>query len=797
MRLAQRNLRRAAMVLLALACAASAADLTPVRGPLMTPFAKDVSPENALPEYPRPQMRREQWQNLNGLWQYAVETLPKGAFQPVQGLAPVESLTDAAPPPQWQGTILVPFAIDAPLSGVMHVLRPTERLWYRRTFRIPDAWNGKRVLLHFGAVDWEASVYVNGRRLGRHRGGYDPFTFDVTKALRDGENELVVACWDATEGQCQAIGKQIMPENRKGFRYQPTGGIWRTVWLEPVSMKNHIRALKIVPDVDRNRVVVDVTSARAGGNESVEAEIPGGQAVHAAHPGRAIVQLKNPRLWSPDAPYLYDLIVRVYVGEEVVDTVRSYVGMRKVEVKRADDGFVRIHLNDEPIFQFGPLDQGYWPDGILTPPTDEAIRYDLQFLKTIGCNMVRVHVKSHPTRWYYWADRLGLLVWQDMVCLPKYGQTVTDQASRQWETELLRMMDWLRNHPAIVMWVPFNEGWGQHETERFTKRIAQYDPTRLVDNASGWADCGVGHVLDQHDYSFYSSIALQRYAGGRAVLLGEAGGFNMVVPKHTWHGNKEPGSNLDYHADGGRPTVASPEEMLAMFSYWVDNLRCLNAAAGLNAVVYTQITDVEHELNGFLTYDRRVPKTAPEKWGEVVRRLYRPPELKTLVAAGAAWRYTTKPPATGGKAGKGKPPAVPDWAKPGFDDAGWQTGRAPFATRMGDDLPAVGTVCESSPCFLRRTFALDRAPAKPAVRVVASRRCRLFINGRLFRNVLNRGRGPQQADVCCIVLRPEERAWLRKGDNTIAVEVPKAGGPNYFDLSLVEVIEPGPAKGDT
>ncbi len=768
---------------------APAGEWAPAGGHIMTPMAKDVGPDHALPQYPRPQMRRPQWQNLNGLWQYAVEQLPAGAFKPVQGLAPAETYTDAEPPAEWQGRILVPFAIDAPLSGVMHVLRPDERLWYRRTFRIPDAWDGRRILLHFGAVDWEAGIYVNGRRLGQHRGGYDPFSFDVTDALRDGENELLVACWDATEAQCQAIGKQIMPENRKGFRYQPTGGIWRTVWLEPVPKPNDIRRLRITPDIERGRVLVDaIPGDPDGGPFRVEAEIPGGESVPCTNPTAAVVQLEEPRLWSPADPYLYDLVVRLRVGGEVVDRVRSYVGMRKVEVKKAADGFVRIHLNGEPIFQFGPLDQGYWPDGILTPPTDAAIRYDLAFLKTIGCNMVRVHVKSHPERWYYWADRMGLLVWQDMVCLPKYGQTVTPEASAQWQTELVRMMDWLRNHPSIIMWVPFNEGWGQHDTERFARLVAKRDPTRLVNNASGWTDRGVGDVLDHHDYSFYSSIAMQRYAGGRAVLLGEAGGFNRVVPGHTWHGKKRPGSNLDYRNDGGRPTVTTADEIYDVFDCWVDTLRCLNAAAGLNAVVYTQITDVEHELNGFLTYDRRVPKTDPARWGKVIRRLYRPPELKPLVAAGGEWRYTGQPPAAKGR--KAGSDTVPGWATPGFDASGWKTGKAPFATQTGDDLPPVGTACASAPYFLRRRFTLDRVPAKPALRLLLTKRCRVFINGRLFRNVFNRGRGPQQADVCTIVLRPAERKWLTRGDNTLAVHVQKAKGPDVFDAALLEVVEP-------
>jgi len=778
----------AATACLAWACHAPAAEWSPVPGHIMTPFAKDVRPDNALPEYPRPQMVRDRWQNLNGLWQYAVETLPSGTFTPVLGLAAAASFTDARPPDAWQGTILVPFAIDAPLSGVGHILRPNERLWYRRTFTVPDDWRAGRVLLHFGAADWETSVYVNGRRLGQHRGGYDPFTFDVTDALRNGENELVVACWDATEAQCQAIGKQIMPENRKGFRYQPTGGIWRTVWLEPVPA-THIRSFVITTEPDTGRVLVDADVAGRAEGARIEADIAGGRPVTRPDPTQAVVLLKDPHPWSPDDPHLYDLTVRLVVGDEVVDTVRSYVGLRKIERKRAADGFVRVHLNGKPIFQFGPLDQGYWPDGILTPPSDEAIRYDLEFLKKIGCNMVRVHVKTHPERWYYWADRLGLLVWQDMICLPKYGQTVTPAASAQWQTELERMMDALRNHPSIIMWVPFNEGWGQHDTKRIAALVAERDPTRLVDSASGWTDVGVGDTLDHHDYSFYPSIALQRYAGGRAVVLGEAGGFNMVVPGHTWHGDKKPSTTMDYTNDGGRPTVATADEMRDVFACWTENLRCLNAAAGLNAVVYTQITDVEHELNGFLTYDRRVPKTDPGPWGKMIRRLYCPPTLKPVAVKGP-WKYSAGAPTAGGKNDTGGAAPVPAWATPDFGAIGWQTGRSPFASTRADGLPDVGTVTGASSYRLRRTFTLQRVPDRPALCIRVTRGCRIFINGHLFRNVVNQSRGPGLVQVCTIAFRPGEREWLKEGENTVAVLVPAAKGPNFFDLTLVDVQEP-------
>ncbi len=687
--------------------------------PLMTPWAETLTPDNAWQEYPRPQLVREQWLNLNGLWDYSLEPVD---FTPIQGLIQQESMTTGPAPATWQGKILVPFAIDSALSGVKHILRPTERIWYRRTVTIPSSWQDQRIILHIQACDWETSVYVNNQRIGQHRGGYDPFSFDITSALKSGQNELIICAWDGAEQQCQAIGKQIMPENRQGFRYQPTGGIWQTVWLEPVNPIS-ITSLKMVPDIDNQQLYLTVNSTTDKSTDFAAAIVDGDRlitSITGQTNRKTAIPIPYPRLWSPDNPFLYDLKVSLIENNRIIDGVSSYFGMRKIEIKKAADGFTRIFLNNQVSFHFGPLDQGYWPDGILTPPSDDAARYDVQYLRDIGCNMVRVHIKTHPDRWYYWCDKLGLMVWQDMICMPKYGQTVDKPASRQWQTELNAMIGWLENHPAIVQWIVFNEAWSQHNTISFTEWVMQRDPSRLVSAASGWTDFPVGHIRDHHDYSFYPNISAPADNPNRAIVLGELGGHNIYIPNHTWYDQTKPPTSFTWTTEGGRATFANGSAWQEPYRFFLETIRCLNAAAGCNGAVYTQITDVEHECNGWLTYDRRVSKIPVATLKALHDRLYTPPVLNPVFPSGAKWQASAnaKIESTGPQR---NPILSGPWTRPDFKDSGWTSVTLPIR----HDQSVLSAFDSASPrnnrLCLRKTFNLNQAIDQPVFKLALGR----------------------------------------------------------------------------
>lgn len=739
----------------------------PVTKHISTPFAENVFPDNALPEHPRPQMVRQHWQNLNGLWDYALE--------------PIDTISA---PDVWQDQILVPFAIDAPLSGIMEILRPNQRLWYRRNITLPDAWADKRVLLHFQASDWETSVYINGEQAGQHRGGYDPFTFDITDHLTNGANELTVSCWDATEQQAQALGKQIMPENRQGFRYQPTGGIWQTVWLEAVPEQS-IRTLRLTPDIDAEKIDITVSGENLNGCLIQTIAYDGNRQI-AETTGRAdhtiSLPIPNAKLWHPDHPFLYDLKVKVQHNGDTIDTIDSYFGMRKIAIGEDENGIKRFLLNDKPIFQLGPLDQGYWPDGILTPPSDEAILFDLQYLKQIACNMVRVHVKTHPDRWYYHCDRLGLLVWQDMVCMPKFGQTVTPEATQQWQTEFDNIMDWLHNHPSVVQWIIFNEGWGQHDTERLTDRVAQRDPSRLVTSASGWADMGTGDICDIHDYTFYPATAQQQCANDRIVLLGEAGGFNLCIPGHTWYDHEEPSEHIDHINDITRPTYPTPQAMEDDYRFWIENLRAMVGLTPLNGIVYTQITDVEHELNGWLTYDRKISKIDPDELGKIHATLWDPPQFETTIGPDTEWRYSTGDvsprPAIHTSPRANLPNCGGDWCQTHFDDSSWNAGKGPFGTAEGTSSDA--------PIYLRTAIDLNQRPDKPLFYVTSSADCQIFINGQLIRSLRVRQHSAPISETCAL-LHPDEYDLLTPGKNIICAILLPSQRPPYLSVQLLDM----------
>ncbi|HEV7928283.1 MAG TPA: glycoside hydrolase family 2 TIM barrel-domain containing protein, partial [Verrucomicrobiae bacterium] len=440
----------------------------PKCAPLQSRWAAEVNPNHSRPEYPRPQMVRAEWSNLNGLWDYAITE-------------------DATVPSKWDGRILVPFPVESALSGVMRELKPTERIWYRRKFAVPPTWAGMRVLMHFDAVNWEAGVLLNGRKIGTHLGGYDGFTIDITESLDPtGDDTLEVVAANPADAGMQARGKQTRSPTRTW--YGIASGIWQTVWLEPVAPTS-ISQLYLIPDIDASELHVTAQILGRGketnqvvegvafdnGKEISRASGPAGQPFD--------LPINRPKLWSPDSPFLYNLTLTLRDNGKQVDQVSSYFGMRKISVANDSNGIPRILLNNEPLFQFGILDQGYWPEGIYTAPTDEALRFDIEMMKKLGFNTCRKHVKVEPERWYCWCDKLGLLVWQDMpngaVGDGRLDRSKSDESAQQFEHELKAMVEGRINHPSIVMWMAFNQGWGQYDTARLTDLIKSLDATRL------------------------------------------------------------------------------------------------------------------------------------------------------------------------------------------------------------------------------------------------------------------------------------------------------------------------------
>jgi len=703
----------------------------------VTRWAADVDTANPLPDYPRPQLTRSTWQSLNGWWDYAVRD-------------------SAAPTPEtWDGRILVPFPIESRLSRVGRAVAPEERLWYRRTFQA-DALRGTRLLLHFGAVDFHAVVFVNGRPAGEHRGGYDPFTVDVTDALRGtADQELVVSVTDPTDEGEQPRGKQVRRPH--SIWYTSVTGIWQTVWLEVVPTV-HVACLDIRPDVDSSRVTVQVEAAgdEAGTAVRVEALADGRRVAEGS--GRTgepmTLSIPDPHLWAPGDPFLYDLRVRLASG----DSVGSYFGMRKIAVQADSTGVLRLFLNGRPLFQYGLLDQGWWPDGLYTAPTDEALRSDIETTLRMGFNLARKHVKVEPARWYWHADRLGLLVWQDMPS----GENRTEAARAEFGEELRHVVDALRNHPSIVMWVPFNEGWGQHDTERYATWMKAYDPTRLVNAASGWTDRGVGDVVDEHAYP---GPAIPERDGRRARVLGEFGGLGLPLEGHTWLAR----DNWGYR------TFTDTASLGAAYLALLAQLRFLEGD-GLAAAIYTQTTDVEVEVNGMMTYDRAVVKLPPAARA-AAEALHGPqPVLRSVVATsrgeGQGWRYTTSEPA-------------PDWTSPGFDDTGWLQGVGGFG-RTTDPGTRVRTPWTTSDLWLRRSFVLQAGTLHdPRLVVRHDEDADVWIDGTRVATLA----GYDQA-YSVLPLDDVARRLLTPGPHTLAVHVTNTRGGQYIDVGIAEVLAP-------
>ncbi|MBO4486765.1 MAG: hypothetical protein J5729_00155 [Bacteroidaceae bacterium] len=739
--------------------------------PIKTRWADEVTPDNVLKEYPRPQMVRvsqmgesttdltagvgawrnafmEQgsaeagWINLNGVWNFCTTT----------------SLWSSLPTTGWQ-EILVPFCTESAMSGIKQKI---EHMAYRRTITIPASWEGKRVKLNFGAVDWKCSVWLDGDSVGAHQGGYDPFSIDITAKAKPGTpQQLMVRVYDPTDKDSNPRGKQVSRPG--GIFYTSCSGIWQTVWMEAVG-KTYVSGLKIVPDLDNSQVLI---TANATGddaaNATVSLSVMHGPVEVATAEGKAGVpmalKIDNPDLWSPDHPFLYDLRVNLRDGMGNSDEVVSYFGMRKVGMAKEGNRW-RIQLNNKTIFQMGCLDQGYWPESNLTPPSEEALKNDIITMKRVGLNMVRKHIKVEPARWYYWCDKLGLMIWQDMPGM-NYGGSYKDIPNNAgyFSKELLAMLDYLKNTPSITTWVIFNEAGGQHDTENYVNLIKNFDDTRLVDEASGWNLTGHGDIKDIHSYPAPSFSA----SDTQICAVGEYGGVQMAVEGHMWGAA---GSVYGY--------VSTPAAYDSTYAAYSEMLFQHKIKSGLSAAVYTQITDVESELNGFMTYDRlmksdtmnlyRANRHVIDDYADDLKYVMPSADVQPLI-----WKYTTSDPGEG-------------WESADFDDSGWKSGKAGFGI-PGFENMVVNTRWGTSDIWLRYELPLnitEEQRKKLRLKLYHDEDCQIYFNGvsAIRLSGYTTSYENQQASA-------SSRAALNlQGTNTVAVHVKQTSGGQFFDLGI-------------
>ena len=609
--------------------AIASAQWSPVGEEIKTPWASEVNPDNVLPEYPRPQMVRQAWSNLNGLWDYAITDVNAETFTA-------------------EGEILVPFAVESSLSGVGKRITKENTLWYERTFTVPSKWKGKNILLHFGGVDWKSEVFVNGQSVGEHKGGYDPFTYDITPFLKkSGKQTLTVKVFDAPDNSMQPRGKQCIVNS--AIWYTPVSGIWQTVWMEPVA-KTYIADYYPVSDLKKGQIAVDVKTVGAQDGDMVKVQLLEGcvgydtenpsQTVLAeavVADGKALIPVEEVKTWSPDEPYLYGMRISIERNGKIIDTIEGYTAMRSIEAKQdsSPNKYKRMALNGECLFQYGPLDQGWWPDGLYTAPTDEALKFDIVKTKEMGYNMIRKHIKVEPARWYYWCDVVGLMVWQDMPSIGDFAGTqlrsrdadVQKAVKNRWSMDSIfggtecdipqewkdnyynewrNIMTAFRGFQCIVCWVPFNEAWGQFDTPEVVKFTKEFDPTRLVNESSGGNFHFVGDIIDVHHYP---TPAMNVFESKFINVLGEYGGIGYPVIGHTWEIDRKWGYGKNKQ---------SSEEVMRQYEEYAEMLKIF-VQTGCAAAVYTQTTDVEGEVNGLMTYDREVIKVDIPKLAEINR----------------------------------------------------------------------------------------------------------------------------------------------------------------------------------
>lgn len=683
--------------------------------------------------------------NLNGIWQFKSGTT-----------------NDSVPTNQVLGSeILVPFPMESALSGVM---QHHERSWYRRTFTVPAGWGGQRILLHLDAVDWESEVFINGQSAGIHKGGYDPATYDITSYLSgSGAQELILRVYDPTDAMGIPRGKQTLSPG--GIMYTAVSGIWQPVWIEPVPTTS-ISSLKLVPDIDNQRLNVTANLSGPSGGITVRAVARVGTNIVGSVSGSPGTQLllpvPSPTLWSPTNPFLYDLTVTLSNGVSQVESVTSYFGMRKISLGTTN-GFVKMLLNNQFVFQFGPLDQGFWPDGIYTAPTDDALKSDIEEEKLLGYNMVRKHIKVERARWYYWADKLGILVWQDMPSLNSYTGNPQPIQTNQFKTELTRMVTNLWNHPSIISWVVFNESQGQHDTAALVNHVKTLDPSRLVNQASGGSHVGAGDILDDHSYPNPSCPS----SGSQAVVCGEFGGVGLGITNHTW----APGWGY-IAATNGADLAAKFEDFCFQLSGFVQN-------QGLSAAVYTEITDVEIELNGTLTYDRKVRKPDADRIRAAITSASTPIALTTVVptsqSVGQTWRYRFTQPSS-------------PWATTNYDDstANWTNGTAGFgAGNPPNTTGLVRTTWNSADIWMRRTFnpgsLTSQQISNLCFLIYHDEDVEVYINGVQAASAT----GYRTAYGLMTINAAGRAAIIPNGTNVLAVHCHQNNGGQYIDVGIV------------
>lgn len=710
---------------------------------LMTAFASKIDTGNVLGEYPRPQMVRQNWLNLNGIWQYQ----------------PGVSANEVMPIGKLTSKILVPFAVESAISGVMEA---HDRLWYRRKFTVPAEWAGQRIVIHFGAVDYESQVYLNGQSLGIHKGGYDEFSYDITSFIvGTGPQELTVRVYDPTDLAGQPRGKQTLKP--QGIMYTSTTGIWQTVWLEPIPQTS-ISKIKLTPDVDKSVLNLQVSTLGNAANQTVSVAVKDGATIVATFNGAAnsnlVIPIENAKLWSPDSPFLYDLDIKLNSNGSGVDSLKSYFGMRKIAMNKVD-AFYRMFFNNEFLFQMGPLDQGFWPDGLYTAPTDAALKYDLESIKRFGYNMVRKHIKVEPQRWYYWADKLGLLVWQDMPSANSYWtmdeRPEVDKVA--YRSELFKMIDNHYNSPCIISWVVFNEFQGAHNVKALCDEVMAHDTTRLTNQGSGGPYDEAGDILDVHNYP---PPGYPNNNGYQSLVCGEFGGIGYKLYGHIFDNG------------GSYVMVDSPTAIADMYNDFMDQLVHFKSNMGLSAAVYTEITDVENEINGLLAYDRTskigFTRILAANRKAINDNLYMTALCPAAVTATKIWDYTLNQPAS-------------NWAQPTYTPTGWIKGQGGFGT-VGTPGAVVKTTWDTQDIWIRRTFTLGVLSQANMdslkLYVHHDEACEIFINGVLAASI----EGFTSNYNFFNISTAAKNAIVQNGTNVIAVHCHQTTGGQYIDAGI-------------